>query len=96
MDYTYAIKDFVPNTQSTLNIEAIEKNIKKVINAIKEHNKLCRLKKDKLNTIDAKKVILDLAFIDNTLNISLVTYTNTTSNINLLDPELKALNIYKC
>ena len=96
VDYTYAIKDFVPNTQATLNIEVIEKNIKKIINAIKEHNKLCKLKKDKINTIDAKKVILDLAFIDNTLNISLVTYTNTTSNINLLDPELKALNIFKC
>lgn len=96
VDYTYAIKDFVSNTQATLGIDAIEKNIKKVLNAIKEHNKLCKLKKDKTNTIDAKKVILDLAFIDNTLNISLVTYTNTTSNINLLDPELKASNIFTC
>ena len=96
VDYTYAIKDFLPNTQATLNIDALEKNIKKIINAIKEHNKLCKLKKDKTNTIDAKKVILDLAFIDNTLNISLVTYTNTTSNINLLDPELKASNIFTC
>ena len=96
VDYTYAIKDFAPNTQATLNIETIEKNIKKVMNAIKEHNKLCKLKKDKTSTIDAKKVILDLTFIDNTLNISLVTYTNTTSNINLLNPELKATNIFKC
>lgn len=96
VDYTYAIKDFLPNTQATLNIETIEKNIKKVINAIKEHNKLCKLKKDKISTIDAKKVILDLEFINNTLTISLVTYTNTTSNINLLDPELKALNISTC
>lgn len=95
VDYTYAIKDCISNTQATLNIETIEKNIKKVINAIKEHNKLCKLKKDKISTIDAKKVILDLAFIDNTLNISLV-YTNTTSNINLLDPELLALNISTC
>lgn len=96
VDYTYAIKDFVSNTQATLNIEEIEKNIKKIVNAIKEHNKLCKLKKDKTSTIDAKKVILDLAFIDNTLTISLVTYTNTTSNINLLDPELKASNIFTC
>ena len=96
VDYTYAIKDFLPNTQATLNIETLEKNIKKVINAIKEHNKLCKLKKDKPSIIDAKKVILDLAFNDNELNISLVTYTNTTNNINLLDPELKALNIFSC
>lgn len=96
VEYTYAIKDFASNTQATLNIETIEKNIKKVMNAIKEHNKLCKLKKDKISTIDAKKVILDLAFIDNELTISLVTYTNTTSNINLLDPELKALNIFTC
>lgn len=96
VDYTYAIKDFLPNTQATLDIETIEKNIKKVVNAIKEHNKLCKLKKDKNSTIDAKKVILDLAFINNTLTISLVTYTNTTCNINLLDPELKALNIFTC
>ena len=96
VDYTYAIKDFAPNMQATLNIETIEKNIKKVMNAIKEHNKLCKLKKDKTSIIDAKKVILDLAFINNTLNISLVTYTSTTSNINLLDSELKALNIFTC
>ena len=96
VDYTYAIKDFAPNTQATLNIETIEKNIKKVMNAIKEHNKLCKLKKDKTNTIDAKKVILDLAFTNNELTISLVTYTNTTSNINLLDPGLRLLNMFTC
>ena len=96
VEYTHTIKDLAPNTQATLNIETIEKNIKKVINAIKEHNKLCKLKKDKINTIDAKKVILDFAFIDNTLSISLVTYTNTTSNINLLDPKLQELNIFAC
>lgn len=96
VDYTYAIKDFISNTQATLNIEEIEKNIKKVLNAIKEHNKLCKLKKDKISTIDAKKVILDLAFSNNELTISLVTYTNTTNNINLLDPELKALNMFTC
>ena len=96
VDYTYAIKDFAPNTQATLNIETIEKNIKKVMNAIKEHNKLCKLKKDKTSIIDAKKVILDLAFNDNELNISLVTYTNTTSNINLLNSELKASNTFTC
>lgn len=96
VDYTYAIKDFASNTRATLNIETIEKNIKKIVNAIKEHNKLCKLKKDKISTIDAKKVILDLAFSDNELNISLVTYTNTTSNINLLDPELKAITIFTC
>ena len=96
VDYTYAIKDFAPNTQATLNIETIEKNIKRIINAIKEHNKLCKLKKDKTSTIDVKKVILDLAFINNTLTISLVTYTNTTSNINLLDPELRLLNMFTC
>ena len=96
VDYTYAIKDIASNTQATLNIETIEKNIKRIINAIKEHNKLCKLKKDKTSIIDAKKVILDFAFIDNTLNISLVTCINTTSNINLLDPELKASNIFSC
>ena len=96
VDYTYTIKDFVSNTQATLNIDAIEKNIKKVLKAIKEHNKLCKLKKDKTSTIDAKKVILDLAFNDNELNISLVTYASTTSNINLLDPELKVINIFTC
>ena len=96
VDYTYAIKDFASNMQATLNIETIEKNIKKIVNAIKEHNKLCKLKKDKTSIIDAKKVILDLAFINNILNISLVTYTNTTSNINLLDPELQSLNIFSC
>lgn len=96
VDYTYAIKDFVPNTKATLNIEKIEKNIKRILDAIKEHNKLCKLKKDKINTVDAKKVILDLAFNDNNLTISLVTYTSTTSNINLLDPELRLLNIFTC
>ena len=96
VEYTYAIKDFASNTQATLNIETMEKNIKKVMNAIKEHNKLCKLKKDKTSIIDAKKVILDLAFTNNELTISLVTYTNTTNNINLLDPELKATNIFTC
>ena len=95
VDYTYAIKDFASNTQATLDIETLEKNIKKIVNAIKEHNKLCKLKKDKISIIDAKKVILDLAFSNNELNISLVTYTNTTSNINLL-PELTATNIFTC
>lgn len=96
VDYTYAIKDFTPNTQATLNIEKIEKNIKRILDAIKEHNKLCKLKKDKINTIDAKKVILDLAFSNNELTISLVTYTSTTSNINLIDAELRLLNIFNC
>lgn len=96
VDYTYAIKDFVSNTKATLNIEKIEKNIKRILDAIKEHNKLCKLKKDKISTIDAKKVILDLAFSDNNLTISLVTYSNTTSNINLIDAELRLLNIFSC
>lgn len=96
VDYIYAVKDFTPNTQATLNIEKIEKNIKRILDAIKEHNKLCKLKKDKINTIDAKRLVLDLAFSNNELNISLVTYTSTTSNINLLDPELRLLNIFTC
>ena len=94
--YEYAIKDFIPNTQAILNIEKIENNLKRILDAIKEHNKLCKLKKDKINTIDAKRLVLDLAFSNNELNISLVTYTSTTSNINLLDPELRLLNIFTC
>lgn len=94
-DYSCAIDYISYNTQAKINVPLMLKTLKDITNEIKEHNKLCKLKKDKISTINEKTVLIDLVFNDNDLKVILSEETEKT-NLNISLININKFTSYTC